>query len=394
MYVLILYVLLAVCAVQMILSEENRRAEWIIYGIIAVIFLLRFSIGQDTEGYYWMFGMLDGPTGISGSHMMRNFGYTFLNYLVKVLTGQFRWLVLLSNLIILGLCTYTVYRHSKSPLFSLLLFVGSGMLEVYYGSGIKQGIAMAIYFFAFYEFLPKKKYLWYEICILLAAGFQEVSLILVPVPLLYKLVNHFKKHPYRMTIIISAIAWILAWGVNQYASLFEYMITMHTGYAPTWTHLLAYLHRRSFSYAGVAMELVFLIGVMLLYHFAEKKDWDDFRYLEILTFNASCVIYYLFAGYLIMSRTSDFIQIIMLVLIPNLVCALPDRKKQLLAFGAVFAVNFVLLYTDLSVKCRQVSANQNVEMTMEKYPYISVFNRQTIEDIYAHTLDEDDGTEP
>lgn len=384
MYVLLIYALLtaAVCCIIFRQEKRNEKNEWILYGIIAVFFLIRFSIGQDTEGYSWMFHILDSPLGDLSSHMMRNPGYTFLNYLVKITFGEFRYFVLLSNLIILGLCSYTVYKHSRNSLFSLLLFVGSGMLEVYYGSGMKQGLAMAVYLFAFYEFLPKKKYLWYIIFILAAASFQEVALILLIVPLLERFADRFAKNPYRITLIVSFIAWCLSWLINKYAIRLEYMITEQTGYAPVWTHLLAYFHRRSFSYAGSAMEIVFLLGVMLMCYFADKSRWDRFRWMEIMTFVYSCVLYYLFAGYSIMSRASDLIQIIQLIMIPNLLSEIPGMRKKLAAAAAVFAVNAVLLYTDISVKCTQVSENGRLDITVAKFPYITVFEKARIDALF------------
>ena len=168
MYVLIIYLLLCASAVWTVWKEEQRKQklEWGIYGLTALVLLIRFSIGQDTGGYAWMFERVKNPLSDSlSSHMMRNVLYTLLNYAVKVTMGEFRWFVLLSNIIILGLCTWIVYRHSRNPLISFMLFVGSGMLEVYYSSGLKQGIAMALYLFAFYEFLPRRKYLLYVVSV-------------------------------------------------------------------------------------------------------------------------------------------------------------------------------------------------------------------------------------
>ena len=61
MYVLLIYALLtaAVCCIIFRQEKRNEKNEWILYGIIAVFFLIRFSIGQDTEGYSWMFHILD-----------------------------------------------------------------------------------------------------------------------------------------------------------------------------------------------------------------------------------------------------------------------------------------------------------------------------------------------
>ena len=109
MYVLIIYALLGLAVLYSLLFEEkrNKKVEWAVYAVVAFIFLIRFSVGQDTGAYAWLFSNVENPfTGAMTSHMMRNFGYTFLNYLVKITFGKFQYFVLLSNTLILSLCTY------------------------------------------------------------------------------------------------------------------------------------------------------------------------------------------------------------------------------------------------------------------------------------------------
>ena len=385
MYVLVIYSLLGLAVLCSVLFEEkrNKKAEWVIYTIIALFFLIRFSVGQDTGAYAWLFSSVENPfAGALTSHMMRNFGYTFLNYLVKISFGEFRFFVLLSNIIILSLCTYTVYKESHNCLLSMMLFVGSGMLEVYYGSGMRQGIAMALYLFAFYKFLPEKKYLWYELFIFIALGFQEIAFVLIPIPLLFILIDKFKAHPYKLTIIISCATGAVSWFIYRYLIDLEYWITAKTGYEPVWTHLIAYFHRRSFSIAGLAMEVVFLLGIMIMYWLADKKEWNDFNHFEVLTFVYSCTLYFMMSGYSIMSRASDMIQIIILILIPRLIFSIPNKTHKVLSVLAIFALNSVLLYVDLYEKCRNISGKDNIQATILNFPYITVFDKETIDHLY------------
>jgi hypothetical protein len=385
MYVLVIYTLLGALTAWSVWKEENRnrKLEWILYGITALFFLIRFSIGQDTDAYNWLFVTVENPWEASGtSHMMRNFGYTFLNWIIKQGFGEFRWFVLFSNTLILGLTTWTVYKHSRYPLMSMMLFVGSGMLEVYYGSGLRQGIAMALFLFAFYQFLPKKQYLWYEVFVLLALGCQEIAFVLIPIPLLLCFTKRFKAHPYRTVLITTVVIGILSFSVMRLALDFSYLMTYYAGYEPVWTHLLAYLQMRDFSLMGFAMETVFLAGIMVLYYFAEKKDWLDFSHFEVIVFVYSVLLYYLLAGYSIMSRVSDMIQIIILILLPELVHSIPVLSRKMIALAGIFALNFVLLYVDLREKCRIVSSRTDIQMSLEHFPYITVFDGPTIEGLY------------
>ena len=79
---------------------------------------------------------------------------------------------------------------------------------------------------------------------------------------------------------------------------------------------------------------------------------DDFTYFSVLVFLSSIWIYYAFACYDLMSRVSDFIQIIMLVLIPQLFAAVPKKRVKAAAAFALIALNAVLLYADITANLR------------------------------------------
>ena len=76
------------------------------------------------------------------------------------------------------------------------------------------------------------------------------------------------------------------------------------------------------------------------------------------------------------------IQLIILVLLPNLVDDIPEKKKQILAFLGIFGLNAFLLLNDIRMKCIQVSENENFTMTITDYPYVSVFDKEKIDLMY------------
>lgn len=385
MYVLVIYALLGAAVVysSFLKQKWNLKLEWTVYGAAALIFLFRFSLGQDISRYASLFYSVKNPfSDAVTSHMMRNVVYTLLNYVVKITTGEFRWFVFLSNILILALCTYVIYRHSKKPILSMMLFVGSGMLEVYYGSGLRQGLAIAVFLYAYYEFLPKKQYLRYELFCLLALGFHDLSVVLFPVPLFFLLIKWFKTHPYLVTAGLTAVSWGLLWIVYEFAETVEWMIIDRVGFAPVWTHMLAYLHDHEFSLIGIAMEAVFLVGIMTLYYLADTENWSDFSRFEVLTFVYSTSLYFACACYPLMSRGSDMIQIIMLVLIPELFASMPDLRRKAVSFLALFALNGFILFVDLREKCRIVNEVDKLSLTIERFPYIPVFDKQRIDQLH------------
>lgn len=381
MYVLIIYLLLGVAALYSLLAGEKRniKVEWILYGGVVLLFVFRFSLGQDTDVYSWLFSNVTNPLKDAlHSHTMRNVVFTTYAFLIKLVVKEFRWFVFVSNLIFFGVITWIVKQHSDYPLVSLLLVVGSGLLEVYAGSGLRQAMATVLFLYAFYEFLPKKQFVLYELFILMAIGCQEIAAAAVPIPLLYLLGKRFKEHPYRVTAILVLIGVaMLEVTYDGLPRIENYFINQY-GYAPVWTHVLAYFHDREFSIAGIGMEAVFLIGIMILFYLSDQKQHTDFFRLELLTFIYSTVIYFAMSMYPLMSRCSDLLQSIMIVLVPELFSMIVSKRRVCASFAAVFLLNGFLLFVDLNEKCKYLTSSGLWETSITTYPYVTVFDASTV----------------
>ena len=133
---------------------------------------------------------------------------------------------------------------------------------------------------------------------------------------------------------------------------------------------------------GLGMEGVFLIGILALYYFADKTKLEEFHSVEMMTFLFSIALYFSMAGYSLMSRCSDMFQVIMVVLVPELIAAIPDRKKKMLSFCALVLLNGYLLYSDLNAKIRFINATEKFQISLEQYPYITVFEPERINGLY------------
>ena len=390
MYELVIYALLGFLILWDFKANKirDKKPEWIIYALIAVFFGIRFSLGPDTAVYCRVFNIVENPIQEAmTSHVERNILYSFLSLFCKRAFGEFRWLVLVQNVLILGGCSFIIYKHSKNKLMSLLLFIGSGMLEVFYGSGVRQALAMTIYFVGFYCFLPQKKILRYELCCLLAFGFQEIALVAAVVPFVYLMVGLFKKKPVVFIIVTFLLALSLTMFVKTKLYDWSWHITETYGTAPVWTHVIAYLRFHNFSVLGFGMECVFGVILWMLYFFSDRSKHNDFTIFSILVFWFSVLFYVAFAMYDLMSRVTDFLQIVQLVVIPVLIESTPDLRKKTLAFLAVFALNGFLLYVDSTVNLRRISEQFGHEYTLMEYPYVTVFDTEGVK-YYQKILEE------
>ncbi len=382
MYDFLIMGLLAVLILYQIITDKRigTRAETAVYAVCAVFYILRFHQGNDIGSYAQIFNYVTADlVDEAHPHLMRNLLFARYAWICKTLFHEFRWMVLATNVIVMSLVSWTVFRHSKNILLSAMLFIGTGFLEVYYGSGLRQAIAMALLLFSFYEFLPKKQYLLFELFCLISFGFHELAIAAVPLPLLMKLVPYFKKNPMKMMAAGAVISVLLFVFMDHFATPFSYWVTDRYGFAPAWTHGIVYLRIKEFSLLGFGMECVFLIGMSVMFYFADRSQMTDFEYFEVIVFFFSIMLYIMLADYSLMSRITDYLQVIMLVLIPNMLCRIPVRRNRGVVFILLFLLSSVLLYADLNGKINTIKNQTSKDCSLVTYPYITVFEKDRID---------------
>lgn len=386
MYVLILYGLIGCFFLisAFFKTKAKRYVELAISGMVAIFFLIRFNLGPDYGTYYHIFLNTTNPIeNALQFHAFRNIGFTSLAMLSRVLFKEYRWFVLLCNFISIYLCGKIIIKHSKHPLLSTLIFVGTGILEVYYASGVRQMLAMAIFFYAFYEFLPKKKYLLYEVFILIACLFHEISVVGLLIPLLIRFQPRIMNRTHEFFGFGIVISVLLCFA-------FIYLLPIvyrlaGEGSSPL-MHIFHYLGQpSSFSWMGLLMECVFIGMVILLYYANDRMKVEPFLAFQVIVAVFTLFIYIAFSRYSIISRVCDFYQIIFLILLPNLIAEVQDQKKRILGIGFILVLNAYLLYSDLNYKIRLMNTSYGYTMNLNTYPYTTVFNKPVC-DQYVRVL--------
>ena len=371
MYIFLIYGALGVWLIaEQFRGKSNTKTDYVLFWILLVLFAARFNMGTDQDTYYYLFHWIETPVkGAFENGFQRNLLFSILIYWSKVFLKEYRWFVLLVNLICCGLMAAVVQKKSRNILLSMLLFIGSGYMVVYYSSGIRQMIAMCLYLFGFYEFLPKKQYLRYEIFAIAAVLFHETALPALIIPLLYRLVPIFQKKPGKLIGIGLGIAIGLT---VIFTTVLPPLVQSIAGtpWAP-FMHILKYLLAPSFSFMGIAMEAVFGAGILILYHFMDSHE-NEFLQFEVLVFLFSVFIYFCFSGYSLMSRVSDFLQFIILILLPEMLSGISSRKKSAVTLMGLILLNGFLLFEDLHTNIPKMLEG----MTLADYQYFTVFEKE------------------
>ncbi len=376
MYVFALY-LSAILFGGMAVVKDNsttKKISWFVFIAIILILMFRFSIGSDINTYMYIFERVSNPIQDAFLyHSQRNVLFNTWMWICKSLFGSYQNFTLLTNMLVLSLCSITIKKYSKNILFSLAIFIGTGILEVYYSSGIRQMIAMAIFMFSYYQYLKVGRTKAYLIACVIASMFHEIALISLFLPILLKYTSQIRKNEFKSLssiLLVSCICFFCMTFVMP-------AVASAIGYDSVLTHVLIYFTETTFSIAGLGLRIVLFGIVFSIYKMIEKDKIDDFTYFQIITCFISMCLYICFANFSLMARVSDFIEIIMIILIPNLIFLLSSNLKKVISLIAVFGLNGFLLFSDLKFKFDAM--NKYDKMNFIEYPYFTIWDDKNIE---------------
>ena len=368
-------------AVLMGKVRRNSKAELLLFFLIVFALITRLSLGSDQPSYQFAFQyMFDDPEGSYWYWYKRNPGFYGMNLILTQFIRDYRWYAAAVNFICLGLCSYTILKNSRNILFSALLFIGMGYLEVYYARGIRQMLAMSLYLFAYYQFLRKDRYLLYELFCILALGFHETVLPVLFLPLLKPAVKAFRQKPVRFCSLCLCICVPVALLVTLVMPRIIPLLGLDWQY---W-HIISYLTNVDPSVLGIGMECVFGAGILIVYLLSERENVDDFTVFSVVVFLFSVFLYLAFCVFSLLSRVTDTMQIIVLVLLPNLLESIVDKRKQAMCFCAAALLNAFLLFMDLRAGIPRINDECGTSYTVLTYPYISVLDEQGCEELLSH----------
>ena len=148
------------------------------------------------------------------------------------------------------------------------------------------------------------------------------------------------------------------------------------GYSTPLTHVLQYFMKNSFSILGIGMECVLTGLVLILYK--ESKTKDEFEYFQVIVSVFIFLVYIVLAKFSLFSRVCDLVQVIFIVLMPNLVMQISNKKKASVLLAIVMVLNLYLLYSDMTYKINRLNTHYDKEFTLENYPYVSVFDSANV----------------
>lgn len=346
MYLVVLSTILLILSFLEYKKKLSKKLINIIFVLIGLFLIFRFALGTDMYVYVGYFLQSEYTAFFKHIIVDRSPLFVALLYLARLVSNFYEIFLLLLNIFNCVLILYTIYKNSGNILFSLFILLAGGISQVYMMSALRQGMAMSLFFFSYFNYLEKDKYGKYLICTVLGLMCHEIALLSIVILIIRILIKKFN-------ILTNNKFIIFIIGLAIVSNIFmPTLINLFTDYLYS-GYFTQYLGSWIINYSSLAFRIILVLAILSIYYFIEDYKKEKYIY-SVYTYFFLTLIYISFAGLEVFSRFIDYITILEIVLIPNM---LKDLKKitnkgELFFLGFVISgyilLNYVLLYADIS----------------------------------------------
>lgn len=317
---LLLFILIAGICLCEIKKSKAGSAIFLSIASVAMIvisYIRADTVGIDYKQYETYFKQVhDGGWSflVSSANGYRiEPGYSLLNYIVSLFTGDVHIYMLVVSIIIITLTAVLLYKYSPIPWIGMFVFASFG----FFGNSlsfIRQSIAIAIFLFSIH-FLKNKKFVPYLLIILLAATFHKSMVIMIPVYFIAHIkVNWKSLVTYGVvTAGIMALSWPLFTLITKY--IYQYYATTEGQY---------YMLGRDWQTA--AIPVITMIVILILKDFILRRDSKNIVLVNFSIYSGLLYImtcqHFLFQRFGMMFFTSA------ILLIPELMASVGVESVQ------------------------------------------------------------------
>lgn len=322
-------------------SIRTRKISFIIcFTFILCLGIFRAELlGVDVYNYKEYF--YSWYPSYSFREVLMNFkmdnGYILLNKIIYFFTKNFWIAKSIIYIISFGLISFIIYRHSKYPALSFLIYVGFGYLGFSFCI-LRQSLALSICLYA-YKYVEMKNFKLFLLLVIIAGTFHKTAyayLIIYPI-INYQFFNYqFLKKIFIIIFFVLGIIFIFPFLINIYT--IDYSNSIITG-------------------EGFNLLLIFMFIYFILYFFNKKYNMSFFTKKEkdIIFMPVYFQIVALFFS--LLTRITNYYSIMLIVIIPNIIY----KSKS-----TILLIIFILLFSFLFL-------NNLISNPTSIVPYISIF---------------------
>lgn len=337
-YILLLY-LLFLYILQKIGIIFGRKT-YIFFAAIAIFFIIAFrdySVGIDTLTYkklYYLSEQYVESYKVITPSWNSEFLFFLMANLIRETGATDRLFFSLIGFFSVFSFSIFIYKYSKSPFLSFWLYITLGLFGLYM-SGLRQILALSIILFSF-NYLIKGNAIRYFISILIATFFHVSAIIMIPIYFIRYIKLTAKKRLVVLTCIVIGsflakdIIVNLVFSINVSKRYSEYISRVGVSQ----TNPLVIL---------VAIGITFIASIL----YEKSKNNNGKLISESYLFNIfylmSCINVALLIFSLnidVVSRLGYYFFVANLVLLPNAIMSMTDKKLQMFMIMSCLVISF------------------------------------------------------
>lgn len=298
------------------------------------IYALRYRVGTDFGTYYNYFNRIV-TEGLALADALQNqrdalFGYIAF-FAARLFNGEWIAFSYLCAGLIYVPVMIIIYKKSDDFVSSSLLYI---FTTAYFSgfNGVRQAIAAALIFLAYYCGLKEKRYWFYIIFVLLAFGFHSTVFIIVPFQLLS--LKGVKSKSFKISIAVLLFSYLFLWNIwsvvidfletigqsklaSDYAELTENGASLLRLIVAVFPPVLGLVYRKKLAkkYPDIDCEIV-LLTIAAMFLLFSLKNW-------------------------IFARIAGYCDIVLIMFLPKLNYIFSDNSRK---FGRLLILVLYFLY--------------------------------------------------
>lgn len=321
-------------------EKKKQMAFLVISSIILALFtgLRDQYTGADTQGYINHFFRYRQYSNISEIMNLdvknKEYGYALLAWLI----GRFTDNVNIYFTIVAGFFAYSllrfIHKNSQDYFFSIILYYTVGMFA-FQLTGVRQALAMAMLLFGI-ECIKEKKLIKFILIVWLASTFHRSALsFLFAYPVAHMKISFKNFFLYFFSVVFVAVFRSRIGGIL--GKFFGYDFELGAAVAD--------------NMGGITVIGMLALSIIVCYIF--YKQIIEQNKLNAVFFNitmASLIIYLLRYMIRIFERVSFYYQFAFIILLPNVIAAIPEQKTRRTVYVCAITLACLLFFYRVQIK--------------------------------------------
>ncbi len=361
-YIIVLLVLLYGCIHYDVKGNLDTKNRWLYFEWLVLVLLagLRYKVGGDSIAYYNEFYSQWPTLSEVGTYDNERYNILWIYFIAicKSIIDEF-WFLQIVHAVIVNTVFFRFFKKHTTYIYTAILFYFILYFFRYNTEVLRASLAVCSFLIGF-EFLSKKKWIYYFTCCLVAYGFHSEAIVTFFFPLILPL-QKIRITGFSVAMIL-AVTIVLLFSINLIPFVGSLLGSGKFGEA------FAYYSNTNANVSAIGYIYSFITQLPFIYML-----WQ-YKYRESDIFKAFCILYVVAAiqslNYTnLISRSMDFVYPLMLVLLMNTfrqplseITGIRKNNNLLMAMMV-----FILLFGAV----RYYSVDNHWLLF---YPYYSIFN--------------------